>query len=239
MLINPFFKQAASFEALFLLPEHIKGMISAITQPIEQTAVNRNRLLTHLELPESLNRAVLKRQIEFLTGRDCARTVLKNLGINFQGTLGIGSSREPLWPSGIIGSITHNAHWALAVAAQCQAISILGIDLETIIDQETESNIEALVCTPQEQQQLIEAGLNHQQATTLLFSAKESLFKALYPSVQRYFDFSCARLSSVSTENCHISLTLTQTLCNDCPESRKINCYYALDDTQVLTLCVE
>ncbi|CAG9001143.1 MAG: Enterobactin synthase component D [Candidatus Celerinatantimonas neptuna] len=240
MLIEPYLKQPASLEALFSLPEHIRGMISVSAQPIEKTEDKRNALQqAQLELPESLKHAILKRQVEFLTGRNCARTVLQNLGVDFRGTLGIGSSREPLWPEGIIGSITHNAHWALAVAAQHRNLRILGIDLETLIDQKTVSDVETLVCTPFEQQQLIDAGLSRQQATTLLFSAKESLFKALYPSVQSYFDFSCARLTRVYNTEHRINLALTKTLCETCQNSRILNCYYALDDSQVITLCVE
>lgn len=239
MLIKPFLQWEGSFDTLFSIPEPIQGLICAATQPIELTQEKLNTLQTHLELPEALKNAVLKRQVEFLTGRACAQSALQQLGVDFNETLGVGASREPLWPEGIIGSITHNAHWALALAAQCHTLCLLGIDLETIVDPQTEANIEALVCTPQEQQQLIQAGLNHQQATTLLFSAKESLFKALYPSVQRYFDFSCARLSTFSIAHRHMTLTLTQTLSDDCPEAREINCYYALDKTQVITLCVE
>lgn len=44
-------------------------------------------------------------------------------------------------------------------------------------------------------------------AVTLLFSAKESLFKALFPQVQIYLDFSDAQLSSLELNKMSFTLT--------------------------------
>jgi hypothetical protein len=50
--------------------------------------------------------AVPRRRAEFAAGRACARAALRRLGINGWPLL-VGSKREPLWPAGVVGSITH------------------------------------------------------------------------------------------------------------------------------------
>jgi 4'-phosphopantetheinyl transferase N-terminal domain len=41
-----------------------------------------------------------------------------------------GLGREPAWPQGIVGSITHCGPWAIAAVASSESIEALGIDLE-------------------------------------------------------------------------------------------------------------
>src|SRR5208282_5779110 len=60
-------------------------------------------------LPEEaayLGRSVPKRAQEFAAGRVCARRALAELGV-VDFPLRVGEDREPLWPEGTVGSITH------------------------------------------------------------------------------------------------------------------------------------
>ena len=60
-----------------------------------------------LALPVTLDKAVQKRKAEFLAGRYCARAALAQLDGSLAVNIGIGANREPLWPPGFVGSITH------------------------------------------------------------------------------------------------------------------------------------
>ncbi|MBF4190154.1 4'-phosphopantetheinyl transferase superfamily protein, partial [Serratia ureilytica] len=56
---------------------------------------------------------------------------------------------------------------------------------------------------------------------TLTFSAKESLFKALYPQVRRYFDFLDARMVAVDAQRQTFELALLTTLTPHCCAGRR------------------
>lgn len=161
-----------------------------------------------LALPASLNSAVQKRKAEFIAGRYCARAALAKLDCNgyvspgdlIHGdvtmtnvTIGIGAHREPLWPQGFVGSITHTQGYASAVVARHNKVRSLGIDSEMWIAPESVDNVSHQILTASENH----AGHGHLfgsslQYLTLVFSAKESLFKCLFPLVNRFFDFHAA-----------------------------------------------
>jgi 4'-phosphopantetheinyl transferase EntD len=63
-----------------------------------------------------LDGAVDSRLREFATGRSCARQALAGLGLAPAPILR-GAKREPLWPAGIVGSITHCRGYRAAAVA--------------------------------------------------------------------------------------------------------------------------
>lgn len=151
-----------------------------------------------LTLPPSLNGAVQKRKAEFIAGRYCARAALAQLDgcactANRGLTTGIGANREPLWPHGIVGSITHTHGYASAMVAYRNKVRALGVDSEAWIEPKSADNVSEYILTPRErkseQMLLLDSQLHY---LTLVFSAKESLFKCLFPLVNRFFDFHSA-----------------------------------------------
>jgi 4'-phosphopantetheinyl transferase EntD len=126
-----------------------------------------------------------KRLREFRAGRACARRALAELGHPQQPLL-IGSDRQPVWPSGVVGSISHCDDFCAAAAASSQRLSGLGIDVESA--EALEASLFALICTESERQTLMAspAPLSHAK---IVFSIKESLFKALFPLLNRWIDF--------------------------------------------------
>lgn len=123
--------------------------------------------------------AVEKRRREFAAGRNCARRALATLGWPDFPVLS-GPNREPVWPPGVLGSITHCHGYSAAVAARLserKGIQGLGIDAE--LNAPLSAAAVDLVCTPHEQRALLEVpGLN---VPALFFSAKESVYKAWFP----------------------------------------------------------
>ena len=142
-------------------------------------------------LPTPLQRAVAKRQAEYLAGRLCARQAL--LMLNGRPHIPLsGTDRAPKWPNGIVGSITHSNGQAAALVAHTQHYCALGLDLEPLMHEVQATHLQAALLTPDERQRW--ANPSDPFLMTLSFSLKESLFKALYPLVGRYFYFHDAEL---------------------------------------------
>jgi 4'-phosphopantetheinyl transferase EntD len=129
--------------------------------------------------------AVEKRQQEFLTGRECARGALARLG-HAEALIPIGTRREPLWPMGVVGSITHCDGYCAAAAGENRKLHSIGIDAE--LDRPLPEGVLRLVATQPELEMIARSDLNL-NADALLFSMKESVFKACYPLTGRRLDF--------------------------------------------------
>ncbi|MES2316836.1 MAG: 4'-phosphopantetheinyl transferase superfamily protein [Pseudomonadota bacterium] len=169
--------------------------------------------LAGISLPAHIAQSVPKRQAEFLAGRLCARAALSTLG---QGalTVGIGTHREPLWPPGVVGSISHNGSFAAAIACPAASLAGIGIDIESVIGEDTRGAMAELVVSHAELAYLDAActGLSLDCLLTLVFSAKESFFKAAFAQVRSYFDFDAVCVIAIDTVARTISLQLVQGL---------------------------
>lgn len=140
--------------------------------------------------PEEQNciqNVVAKRHREFSAGRLCAREVLKKLGIdNFP--LLVGSSRQPLWPPGVVGSISHCRDNCIVAASKNTHIAGLGIDVEDSTP--LEAGIKSLICSKSEEQWISDASKPDSiDWAKIIFSAKESVYKCLFPIKNIYLDF--------------------------------------------------
>ncbi|WP_431624568.1 enterobactin synthase subunit EntD [Enterobacter chuandaensis] len=144
-----------------------------------------------------------KRKADHLAGRIAAMHALNERTIP-----AIGPSGEPLWPEGVSGSITHSGTQAMAVVTQHPAL--IGIDCEAILPENEAREIKDGILDEQEERVLCRAGYPFALALTLAFSAKESLFKALFPQVQTYMGFDCARVTMLDDKT--LTLTLARQL---------------------------
>ena len=122
-------------------------------------------------------RAVERRQREFATGRACARAALAKLGVP-PGPILRGQRNAPVWPAGIVGSITHCTGYRAAVVAHARDLAGVGIDAEP--NQPLPSGVLDAIALPVELDQL-----RPPDGVTcwdrLLFCAKEAVFKVWYP----------------------------------------------------------
>jgi 4'-phosphopantetheinyl transferase EntD len=137
--------------------------------------------------------AVEKRHNEFAAGRNCARRALERLGWRDFPVLS-GRSREPLWPPGVVGSITHCRDYCAAVAApveKLEGIQGLGIDAE--LNTQLPPGVVDLVSRPSELRALDR--LPGVSAAALLFSAKESVYKAWFPVAGRWLGYQDAEIA--------------------------------------------
>ena len=138
-------------------------------------------------------RAVDKRRREFTTGRWCARRALHRLG-RPEVAIPSGTDRQPVWPSGIVGSITHCAGYRAAALAADQDVLTIGIDAEP--HGPLPGGVLRAVALPGEQDRLAALARDVPEVhwDRLLFSAKESVFKAWYPVARRWLGFEQADL---------------------------------------------
>ncbi|QWP77606.1 4'-phosphopantetheinyl transferase superfamily protein [Lysobacter sp. K5869] len=163
-----------------------------------EVAAYRDGLFAHhaIAFAPQLERAVPKRRGEFLAGRLCARRALARVGVESP-AVPIGRDREPVWPDGAVASITHAGGRALCLAAAAADTLGLGVDIEQPIGAERAAEIAGVVVDSAEQA-LIRAGFDDPAAGLIaVFSAKESLYKALFPQVRRFFGFEAMRLARI------------------------------------------
>ncbi|MFI7444863.1 4'-phosphopantetheinyl transferase [Nonomuraea indica] len=127
--------------------------------------------------------AVDRRRAEFATGRHCARAALARLG--FPPAPVLADERgAPVWPSGVVGSITHCAGYR-AAAVSVDVLSV-GIDAEPC--RPLPDGVLEAISLPREREMLARLG-DAQPWDRLLFSAKESVYKAWYPLARRLLGF--------------------------------------------------
>jgi 4'-phosphopantetheinyl transferase EntD len=188
-----------------------------------------------IALPDSVRRSVPKRQAEFLAGRLCARAVLRRFG-HAEHVVGVGARREPLWPDGVLGSITHGGGYAAAVLCRPDAHAGIGIDIEAVVDVQTRASLLALVVTQAELALLRQAAgtLSDDHLLTLVFSAKESFFKAAYRQVGQYFGFECLALTHCDVAARTLELRCTTTLATGLPAGLVVRATWELLDARTV-----
>ncbi|MBL4831746.1 MAG: 4'-phosphopantetheinyl transferase superfamily protein [Aliivibrio sp.] len=188
-----------------------------------------------IDLPIKLSTAIIKRKAEYLAGRYCAKTLLdKRHFEDFD--LQSGAGRAPCWPESIVGSISHVNDTAMAVVDSNTNLHTLGIDVEKLITPSIINTTSATILTKDEISLLKQCELDFSHAFTVTFSMKESLYKALYPQVNKFFDFHSAEIISISEELQQITLKLTKTLSEHYREGHLFIGHYSIESNSVTTL---
>ncbi len=192
--------------------------------------------LLQINFPLSLEKAVVKRQSEYLAGRYVAKFALQKLGVKVC-DIATNQHRAPMWPDKVVGSITHTEDTALCAVGFNHDIEYLGIDLEKWLAAETVTEITDMVISRRERLLLEQLDLSYPKAFTLVFSVKESLFKALYPTVGHYFDFDSVEVLDISIKKKTVNLVITKRLNSLYPVGRRISGFFDCDNLGVFT-CV-
>ncbi len=132
--------------------------------------------------------AVETRRREFATGRACARAALAQLG---QESVPIvpGVRGAPRWPAGIVGSITHCSGYRASAVARDHDFMAIGLDAEP--HYELPRGVLEAVASRGEQAELATLAAARPYACwdRILFSAKESVYKAWFPLTGTWLGF--------------------------------------------------
>jgi 4'-phosphopantetheinyl transferase EntD len=133
----------------------------------------------------AVRNAVAKRRAEFVTGRACARRALAQLGLD-PVSIPSGPGREPLWPAGIVGSITHCDGLRACAVARARDVRSFGIDAE--LRGPLPPGVLPMISSATERAALSELP-PELCAERVLFSVKEAIYKAWYPVAARWLGF--------------------------------------------------
>jgi 4'-phosphopantetheinyl transferase EntD len=142
----------------------------------------------------ALGNSVEKRRREFTTARACAREALAQLGLPAQ-PIPTGARGEPLWPQGVVGSITHCAGYRACAVAPASELLTIGIDAE--VDDALPPGVLGDIALPEERR-WIEVAAAADPGTSwdrLLFSIKESIYKAWFPLTVSWLGFEDASVA--------------------------------------------
>lgn len=139
--------------------------------------------------------AVDARRREFATVRRCARTALARIGVAPGPILPTGEGppwarRAPRWPDGVVGSMTHCDGYRATAVAWRTTVASVGVDAEPNLP--VPPGVLEVTTLPEEHRILdrLTAADPSVAWDRLLFSAKESIFKAWFPLTGRWLDFS-------------------------------------------------
>ncbi len=143
--------------------------------------------------------AVEKRRQEFWIGRVAAHQALANIGI--KAPVLRGDNGEPLWPKGIVGAISHSTNIGLSAVAWQKDSDGIGIDIE-FINSNITWDLADRISLPCEKKWLEEEKENCYLRFFLLFSAKETIFKAFFPQYRVFLDFKDAEISWNKEKSC-------------------------------------
>jgi 4'-phosphopantetheinyl transferase EntD len=136
----------------------------------------------------AIAKAVDKRRREFATARACARAALATLGVPSVPIVP-GVRGAPQWPAGVVGSITHCAGFRACAAAHARDVMTIGLDAEP--HDKLPDGVLGTISSPGERVRLAEltAAVPAVRWDRLLFSAKESVYKAWFPLTGRWLGF--------------------------------------------------
>jgi 4'-phosphopantetheinyl transferase EntD len=166
--------------------------------PPEVVAVDTREDLLDVELfPEeraALGQAVEKRRREFVTVRACARSALALLGLP-SSPIASGDRGQPLWPAGVVGSLTHCSGFRACALARSADLAGVGIDAEPHAPLPT--GLLEDIARAEERPALAELARVEPAVhwDRLLFSAKESVYKVWFPLARCWLGFEDATLT--------------------------------------------
>jgi 4'-phosphopantetheinyl transferase EntD len=172
-----------------ILAELLPGGVAAVEaydDPVDATLFP--------EEEELVARAVGKRRREFTTVRSCARTALAKLGLPPVPILH-GERGAPVWPAGIVGSMTHCHGYRASAVAHARDVLTIGLDAEP--NEPLPEGVLDAESLPEEREMLrrLGAARGPVQWDRLLFSAKESVYKAWFPLARTWLGFEDAEVT--------------------------------------------
>ncbi|MDX1495113.1 MAG: 4'-phosphopantetheinyl transferase superfamily protein [Longimicrobiales bacterium] len=194
-------------------PEAVRRALEELLEPgvsIAVWGVDVTALDVLPEEAETVTRAVERRRVEFARGRSCARAALTAAG-GPAVAIPVGEQRQPVFPSGFVGSITHCQGLVAAAVGRASSgqgggiggptgegatnagLAGLGIDAEEA--RRVTPDILDMVLTEFERRGSSRAATPlDDDAGCVTFSAKEAVFKAVFPLTGEWLGFKAVGL---------------------------------------------
>jgi 4'-phosphopantetheinyl transferase EntD len=175
------------------------------------------------------------RRREFAAGRQCAQRALAELGVTGAPVLR-GERRAPRFPDGVVGSITHTSGFCAAAAARSTAFAGVGLDAER--DEALSERAAARICSVGELERLRALeGRSAEQWAAVVFSAKETLYKAYFPLTGFFIGFRDATVALFpeADDRGRFEARLVRRDAPDAAGWRRFEGRYASDGVRVVT----
>ena len=149
---------------------------------------------------DAVSAAIPRRKREFAAGRSAARDAMRRLGLPAL-PVPAGPDRSPIWPSQVVGSISHCQTVCMAVAARSNRWSSVGLDAED--DHGVSPELWPTICRPEELQRAYDLPVEARARwVTRVFSAKEAFYKWSYPQSRTMMEFQDVLIALPSTLDC-------------------------------------
>jgi 4'-phosphopantetheinyl transferase EntD len=143
-------------------------------------------------------KSVEKRRRDFIGARHCARLALAELG-EPPVAIGKGERGAPVWPRGIVGSLTHTEGYRAAALAHKLRFRSVGIDAEPH-GPLPEGVLDSVSLPPEREWLNTASPVTALHLDRLLFCAKEATYKTWWPLTSRWLGF----------EDAHITFTVDE-----------------------------
>jgi 4'-phosphopantetheinyl transferase EntD len=161
-------------------PRSLREILPPGAVAVELEAPDRSQDRLYAGELELIADAVESRRREFTDGRACARRALSVIGLS---PVAILAARDgaPIWPEGVVGSISHKRHYRAAAVARSSDLLGLGIDAE--LNEPLPDRVLGSIADSDELQDVerLHATCDQIAWDRLLFSAKEAVVKATQP----------------------------------------------------------
>jgi 4'-phosphopantetheinyl transferase EntD len=174
--------------------------------------------------------AVKKRQQEFRAGRNAAHQALDELSAPWE-PLMRDEKRQPLWPAGFLGSISHCRGECVAVCAKAGDLISLGIDVEPL--EPLPKGVAQYIHTPHDQATM-EA--DRSLPERLIFSAKESIYKCYFPLIGEHMGFQSVSLN-IDPDKMRFDFTPSATNTTPFPTDLKFHGRFMASRSHLYTGC--
>ncbi len=174
-----------------------------------------------------LSSASHKRKKEFFSGRIAAKKALEKMQIQVD-LIPRSEHGAPLWPHGYCGSLSHSDTHACAIVADTQDYLSVGLDLELISSTGRLELLRSQFLRPEEQQKLTK------DQALIAFSAKEALYKMLFPLTDQFFGFDSACATNFDKNT--VILTLTQDV-DIFYQGTSFYVFYSYQSGHVISIC--
>lgn len=175
------------------------------------------------------------RQREFAAGRACARRAMRELGAP-DGPVLRGLRRAPQFPDGVVGSITHTRGFCAAAVARSAEFAGVGLDAER--DAALSARAAARICSPAELAALgALPGRSPERWAAVVFSAKETLYKAYFPLTGFFIGFRDATIALFpeTDDEGRFEAHLVRRDAPDAAGQRRFAGRYAIDGARVIS----
>jgi enterobactin synthetase component D len=183
-------------------------------------------------LPQATERFHPDRRHEYILGRVCASKAYEMCTGSELLSLTILPSRAPQWPQNVVGSISHDLNFVGAAVATKLDLLAIGIDFEVV--GRTKPEVASRICNDEDIQ--THHILSSAELLTVIFSAKESLYKALHPIVNVFFGFEAAAVREIDLQAKTFAIELLEPLSSRFSKHHRFDGRFIIEQGSCLTV---